>query len=57
MLLNMGQPDLFFVYVRSFQQFCRKIVDFYGIQTRIIWIEGELVDDLATTTAQSNKIP
>ena len=41
----MGQADRFFVYFRSFQQqFYRKIVDFIGIRTRILQVEGKHAD-------------
>ena len=48
----MGQPGFLFVYFRSFQQqFYVEIVDFIGIWTRIVIIEGKLVDHWTTTTA------
>ena len=41
----MGQPRPLFVYFRSFQiQFNRKIVDFSGIRTQIVGVEGEHAD-------------
>ena len=53
LLKKVGQPGLFFVYFRSFQtQYYRKTVDFNGIRTRIVGIEGKLADYLTTTTAQ-----
>ena len=50
-LKKTGQPGLF-LFFRSFQiQFYRKIVDFSGIRTQIVGIEGEHADHLTTTTA------
>ena len=47
-----SDPCLFFVYFRSFQQyFYRKIVDFSGLQTRIVRAKCEPADHLTTTTA------
>ena len=49
----MDQPWPLFVYFCSFQaQFYRKNVDFSGIRTRIVGVEGEYADHLTTTTAQ-----
>ena len=46
----MDHPWLLFVYFRSFQpQFYRKIVDLNEIQTHIVVVEGEYVDNLTTT--------
>ena len=43
--INMDQPRFLFVYFYSFQQqFYRQIVDFSGIWTWIIRIEGKQVD-------------
>ena len=51
----MGQPRPLFVYFRTFQiQFYRKIVDFSGIRTQVIRIEGEHTDHLTITTAHKN---
>ena len=42
-------PDLFFIYFRSFQTNYRiKTVDFTGIQTQIVGVEGERADHLTT---------
>ena len=49
----MGHPRPLFVYFRSFQTIYRiKTVDFSGIRTRIVGVEGEHADHLNTTTAQ-----
>ena len=41
---KMDQPQPLFAYFRSFQQqFYRKIVDFNGIRTRIVRVEGQHV--------------
>ena len=49
----MGHPRPFlFVYFRSFQTIYRiKTVDFSGIRTQIVGVEGEHADHLTTTTA------
>ena len=45
----MGYPRHLFVYLRSFQTIYRiKSVDFSGIRTRIVWIEGKHSDHLTT---------
>ena len=50
--LKMGQPRPLFVYFCSFQtQFYIKIVDFSGIRTQIVEVEGQHADPLTTTTA------
>ena len=49
---KMGHPRPLFVYFRSFQTIYRiKTVDFSGIRTRIIGIEGEHADHLTSTIA------
>ena len=57
-ILKMGQPQPLFMYFWCFeqQQFYGKIVDFSEIQTRIVGVEGELADQLTTTTALRNVI-
>ena len=47
----MGQPRALFVYFLSLQQFYRKIVDFSGIRTQIIGVEGKHADHLTITMA------
>ena len=52
-----GHPGLFFVYFRSFQTINRiKTVNFSGIRTRIVRIEGEHADHLTTTTPPAMEI-
>ena len=49
----MGQPRPLLIYFRSFrQQFCSKMLDFSGIRTRIVGLEGDQADHLTTTKAQ-----
>ena len=51
MFKEMGQPRPLFVYFRYFQhQFYRKIVDFSGIRTRIVEVEGEQAEHMTTIT-------
>ena len=46
----MGQSWTLFVHFRSFQQqIYSKIVDFSGIRTRIVRVEGKYDDHLTTT--------
>ena len=46
---KMAKRRPLFVYFRSLkQQFNRKIVDFNGIQTRIVKVEGKHADHLTT---------
>ena len=53
--LQMDQSRPLFVNFCSFQhQFHIKIVDYRGIQTRIVGVEGEFADHLTTNTAQIN---
>ena len=40
------------IFVLFKNNFCRKIVDFSGIETLIVGVEGERTDHLTTTTAQ-----
>ena len=48
----MGNPRTLFVYFYSFQIILKNItVDFSGIWTRIVAVEGEYADHLAPTTA------
>ena len=50
--IKMGHPRPLFVYFRSFQTIYRiKTVDFSGIRTRIVRVEGENADHSTTTTA------
>ena len=50
--LKMGHPRPLFVYFRSFETIYKmKTVDFSGIRTRLVAVECEHADDLATTTA------
>ena len=50
----MGQPRPLFLYSRSFQTqiLHKKTVGLRGIRTRIVGVEGEHVDHLATSTTQ-----
>ena len=48
----MGQSRPIFVYFSSFQQLYRKNVDFSGIRTRIVGMNGQHSDHLITTAAQ-----
>ena len=48
------RPLYLFIFVRFKQNFYIKTVGFSGIQTRIVGVEGEHVDHLPTTTAQSD---
>ena len=53
-LFSMGQHRPLFVHFCLFQrQFYRKFVDFRGIRTQIIIVEGEHGDHLTSTTAPS----
>ena len=51
---RMGQPRPLFLYSRSFQTqiLHKKTVGLRGIRTRIVGVEGEHVDHLATSTTQ-----
>ena len=49
----MDQPRPLLVYLRSFcKTYDRTIVDFGGIGTRIVGVEGKHTDHLTTTTTQ-----
>ena len=48
----MGHSRALFVYFRHFQTIYRiKTVDFSGIRTRIVRVEGEYADHFTTATA------
>ena len=50
----MSKPRPLFVYFRFFQKHCyRKIVDFSGILTQILRVEGKHADHLTTITAHA----
>ena len=52
--LKWAKPGLFFVYFVLFKHnITEKTVDFSGIRTRIVGVEGKNADHFTTTTAQA----
>ena len=51
----MGQPRPYFDLFSFFSntKFTEKTVDFSGIQTPIVWLEGKHADHLTTTTTMA----